>query len=373
MKLEAMVLVVGGGPAGATAARFLAESGVDVILLERNLSFIKPCGGGLPLSAFEEFCIPKTMIKKEVKTIRIVSPQGERLDIELRGGSLIIIERGEFDRALRNKAGERGAKVIEGEFIRLIDDKIYRVEVNVEGVMTEIVSEYIIAADGVNSKVRTALGIKPSQAFLTVSERIKGIKTEFCEFWFGSSHAPKFYSWVFPATEGISAGTGSSEPGKINALFERFKDRRGISQGGQSPPCMLKRIYRMPIWKGDLYNKGKVIFAGDSAGQVMPLIYEGIYYAMKAGELAARAIIEEKVDNYKRMWKAKFQKRFTLMDKLRNYFLKADTSTEKLIALHRRPEIQEASMRLWLRKDSSREGLKDYIRLFGKFLTPLQH
>src|SRR4030042_2246742 len=103
MRLSAKGFVIGGGPAGATAARFLADSGVDVILLERNPSFVKPCGGGVPLSAFEEFGIPNAVIKKEVKIIRMVSPISERLDIELRGGSLVIVGRGEFDRALRNK------------------------------------------------------------------------------------------------------------------------------------------------------------------------------------------------------------------------------------------------------------------------------
>ncbi len=365
MRLSAKVLVAGGGPAGATAARFLAESGVDVILLERNLSFAKPCGGGVSLSAFEELGIPKATIKKEVASVRIVSPMGKELDMELRDGNLAIVERGEFDRLLRNCAEEKGAKVMEGKFIRIIDDndKLFRVEAYIGEVKTEIVSEYIIAADGVNSRVRTVLGIKPLKSLYTFSERIKGVETERCELWFGSSHAPGVYSWVFPATDGISAGTGSFKPGGIKVLFERFKQRRGIIAEGR------KRIYRIPLWKGNLYNKGKVIFTGDSSGQVMPLVYEGIYYSMKAGEFAARAIIEKKVDNYKRRWKARFQKRFTLMDKLRVYFLKDDTSAERLVALHRRPEIQELSLRLWIKKDSSMEVFKDYIKLFRKFLS----
>jgi geranylgeranyl reductase len=363
MRLSAKVLVVGGGPAGATAARFLANNGVDVILLERNLSFVKPCGGGISISAFYELGVPKTLIKKEVKSIRLVSPMGEKLDIELKGGSLAIVDRREFDKILREKAAEEGARIIEGEFINIINDKNYRVEAKVAEVKSKIVSEYIIAADGVNSKVRTALGIRPAQAFLTAYECIKGMDADICEFWFDSSHAPNSYSWVFPAADGISAGTGSFEIGKVNAMFERFKERRGIMSGG------IKRIYRIPLWKGDLYNKGRVIFAGDSAGQVLPLTYEGIYYAMKAGEFAAKAIMEEKADNYKKLWRDRFQKRFTLMDKLRNYFLKDNASAERLVALHRRPEVQEVSMRLWLMKDSREEGFKDYIRLFGKFLS----
>ncbi|HYA11764.1 MAG TPA: geranylgeranyl reductase family protein [Thermodesulfovibrionales bacterium] len=363
MKLSAKILVVGGGPAGAIAAKSLAERGSEVILLERNLSFEKPCGGGIPSSAFDELAIPKEVIKREVKSIRIVSPIGEQLDIELKGGSLAIVTRGEFDRVLRHEAEKRGAQVIEGAFRGLIiDGKKYKVEAIIKGVKTDIVAEYIIAADGVNSRVRAALGIRPAKSFFTLSEKIRGINTDYCEFWFGLSHAPGFYSWIFPAADGISAGTGSSEPGKVLALFKIFREKKGITQQG------LKMIYKIPMWKGDLYNKNNIIFAGDSAGQVMPLSYEGIYYAMKAGEFAASAIIQGRATDYERMWKSRFQKRFSLMDKLRSYFLKNDVTVERLVALHRRFEVQEASMRLWMRKDSSREGLKSYIKLFGKFL-----
>jgi geranylgeranyl reductase len=363
MKLSAKVLVVGGGPAGSIAARYLAGWGLEVILLERNFSFSKPCGGGVPFSAFDELGIPKGVIKREVKSIRVFSPVGEKLDIELKGGSLAIVERGEFDRALRNEAEKKGAQVIEGEFKGLIaDGKAYRVDTYIKEGKTDVVAEYIIAADGVNSRVRAALGIRPSKSLFTLSEKIKGVNIDFCEFWFGSSHASGIYSWVFPSAEGISVGTGSSEAREVLELFKLFREKRGIIQEG------LKRIYKIPIWKGDLYNKNNIIFAGDSAGQVMPLSYEGIYYAMKAGEFAARAIIEGKTSDYKRMWKSRFQKKFSLMDRLRNYFLKNDASVGKLVALHRRPEVQEASMRLWLRKDSSKVGLRSYIKLFSKFL-----
>jgi hypothetical protein len=63
-----------------------------------------------------------------------------------------------------------------------------------------------------------------------------------------------------------------------------------------------------------------------------------------------------------------FEKRFMLMNKLRNYFLKDDALAEKLAALHRRHDIREASLRLWIRKDSSKEGLMDYMRFFRKCL-----
>jgi geranylgeranyl reductase len=363
MNLRANVLVIGGGPAGATAARVLAGNGIDVVLLERNLSFIKPCGGGVPTSAFEEFHIPRTTIKKEVDHIKLISPRDKEIHIELKGGKIAIVTRGEFDSVLRHLAEEKGAQVLEGACIQIVHDKLYRTEALVGKERAHIVSEYIIAADGVNSRVRTILGIKPCQAVFTVSERINEPLTECCEFWFGSHHAPGFYSWVFPTACGSSLGTGTLEQGNTNLLLERFKKRRNIIQEGQ------KRVYRIPYWKGDIYNKGRILFAGDSAGHVLSFTFEGIYYAMKAGELAAQAIIENKAEKYKRMWKDRFQKKFAMMDKLKNFFFKDDASAEKMVALHSRQDVQEASMRLWLQKDSRGLSLKEYIKLFGKFLS----
>jgi geranylgeranyl reductase len=362
MKLETQILVVGGGPAGATAGRFLAAGGMDTILLEKDPAYVKPCGGGIPLSLFEEFNLPKTSIKKEVHGIRIVSPQGNGVEIGLQDHSLAIVARKEFDDTLRQMADAQGARVLEGEFLRVLDDRKCSAEALIGGEKVEIVSKYIIAADGVNSRVRASLKIKPLPALLTASEIVPGPDLDYCEFRFGPSRAPYSYSWIFPAEEGLSIGTGVFESGKIEDLFQQFKKQAGIISTGK------KRVYRIPVWKGELYNKNKILFAGDSAGQVLPLSYEGIYYAMKAGELAARAILEGKAGNYKKLWKKRFQKRFFLLDKLKNYFLKDDDSAEKLIALHRRPEVQEASLMLWLRKDSGRQSLIHYLKLFGKFL-----
>ena len=362
MRLSAKVLIIGSGPAGASAARLLAAHGRDVLLLEKNFSFEKPCGGGLSLHAFDELGIPKTAIKREVHKIRIVSPREESVDIALQGCGLAIVGRKEFDAALRQEAEAKGAKIVRGEFTEIQHSGNYTVRAVTGEEPYEFDAEYVIAADGVNSRVRTALGIKPSRSFFTASEKIRNVNADICEFWFGGDHAPFSYSWVFPGSEGISIGTGTFQRGMTTNLLHRFKEKRGLHAEG------AKKVYRIPAWKGDLYSKGNVLFTGDAAGQVLPLTYEGIYYAMKSGELAAQAIIEENVATYRKVWKARFQKRFVLMDRLRNYFLKDDASAERLVALHRRPEIQEASLQLWVMKDSSRKGFLRYMKLFGKFL-----
>ncbi len=362
MTLSAHVLIIGGGPAGSTAARILAEQRREVILIERDPAHSKPCGGGIAANALAEFGIPPRVVRREVDTIRLVSPSGKQVDIPLDGHRLAIVDRREFDGALRARAAERGATILEADFLSLECGTLNRSTVSIGGSLREIVSEFVIAADGVNSRARTSMGIPPVRSLYTASAILPARSADHCEFWFGSSHAPRSYSWVFPTGEGCSVGTGAREPRDVALLLEKFLERKGL------PPPAKRRMYRIPVWSGDLYNIRHVLFAGDSAGQVLPMTYEGIYYAMKAGELAAEAIREGKVENYQKRWKARFGKRFTLMEKLGQFFLKDDASAEKLVELHARPDVQSASLRLWIGKDTRQRSLREYVSLFRKFL-----
>jgi len=363
MKISTKILIVGGGPAGATAAAVLAQNGADCLLLEKNRSRTKPCGGGLAVSAFEEFDLPKGPIKNTVQSLRIISPRGEKVDIFLKDHRLAIVDRKEFDEVLRRKAESQGARILEGEFLRVLPDKKCLIEALFENEKVQIDSEYLIAADGVNSRVRASLGIKPTQSLLTYSEKLSDPLIDRCEFWFGAAHAPRSYSWIFPAAEGLSIGTAAFEPRRLKALLQNFKDRAGLLSSGK------KKVYPIPVWDGKLYHLKNILFAGDAAGQVMPLSYEGIYYAMKSGELASRAILEEKIGLYKKMWKSRFQKRFLMLKKLESFFLKNDALAEKMVHLHRIPEVQAASLMIWLGRDNRRHGLLYYGKLFGKYLN----
>jgi len=369
MKKKIKVLVVGGGPAGATAATVLSRSGVEVILLEKNLSFAKPCGGGVPSVAFEKFDIPRALIKREVDSVRLVSPGGDAVDIALAPKKLLIVNRGGFDTFLRETAGLSGAEIMEGSFVSAQKMKNYYIcRITRDGEELECEAEYVVAADGVNSRVRLSQGLKPNKTLCTISQRINGLSSDKCEFWFSSVHAPGFYSWVFPASEGVSIGTGCIDAKSIKQLFEVFKRRIGIPDD-QHNDGSGSRIYRIPKWEGDLYNKGNIVFAGDSAGQVMPLSYEGIYYAMRSGECAAEAIIQGKAGLYRKIWESRFYKVFLFSSMLNTHFLKNDMNAERLVSLHRRQKIQEVAKNLWLLKEFKAGTIRSYLRLLGKLLV----
>lgn len=211
------------------------------------------------------------------------------------------------------------------------------------------------------------MSIKPNQYVYTLSGKLENITTDACEFWFSHVHAPNGYSWVFPSMSGVSIGTGTINPIKARLYFKRFLMRRFNNDD------ILKNIkqlrgYKIPYWNEDVYYKDRVFFVGDAGGHVMPFTFEGIYYSMKSGDFAAQAIIEGRPNLFKKLWRKRFYSRFRLMKAIQEYFLKSDDRFEQLFNIFQRKEVQEASMLLWLRKDSSKSSIIKYINFFRKFL-----
>ncbi|MBI4823730.1 MAG: geranylgeranyl reductase family protein [Nitrospirae bacterium] len=362
--MQTKVLVIGGGPAGATSARLLAENNIDTILIDKDLTFQKPCGGAVPSSLFEELNIPKAVIKKEVNSIRLISPKGKEAMVLIRNGFIGIVKRGIFDSVLRALAEKAGAKVIEGRFERFISTGSSIVsEVSVDGVCKEIISDYIIAADGINSRVSSRLDIHPPKSVFTVSETLDARQTESCEFWFGSS--PNLYSWVFPEEGGIKVGTGALRSVELKSEHEAFLKKRGLSSEGS------RRGYRVPLWnEEDRFTalNERVLFVGDSGAQVMPFTFEGIYYSMKSAELLAVALVEGNPSDYKRLWRKRFLSRYRFMKRLWSLFGRNKELVEKFVSLHQIPSVQESALRLWLDKGSGRIALFSYIKALRMLL-----
>ena len=369
------VLIIGGGPAGAMAARILAGNKIGTTLVERDLSYIKPCGGGIPSSAFSELDIPENTVIKKVKKISIISPCSERVNVELSGEALFITERGAFDAHLRELAVAQGASVIEGMFSRFEETGSTIISVITMKPTREelrIKSDYVIAADGITSKVAASLQIPRARSINTISALIKPADYEVCEFWFGTQHASSYYSWVFPSRGCASIGTGSSTPRNLTTFLDIFARRRfntPLAELNRKELLGRTRAFKMPEWTGTLFNRGNVLFAGDAAGMVMPVIYEGIYYAMKSGEMAARAILERDPGAYKKLWESRFRRRFLLMRTIKQHLSDNSENIEKWVALHKRPEVQELAIELWLNKKPEGDRiLMNYLKIFRHFL-----
>ena len=112
------VIVVGGGPAGATAAYDLAREGRRVMLLDRA-GRIKPCGGAVPPRLIRDFAIPDAQIKARINAARAVAPSGKSVTMPIEGGYVGMVDRDDFDEFLRVRAAEAGAERRTGRFASL--------------------------------------------------------------------------------------------------------------------------------------------------------------------------------------------------------------------------------------------------------------
>jgi hypothetical protein len=102
------VVVVGGGPAGATAAHDLARQGRSVLLLDRA-GRIKPCGGAIPPRLIKDFGIPDELLVARARSARMISPADVKVDIPIEGGFVGMVDREVFDEWLRERAAASGA------------------------------------------------------------------------------------------------------------------------------------------------------------------------------------------------------------------------------------------------------------------------
>ena len=109
------VVVIGGGPSGATAADDLARSGHKVALIDRD-GRIKPCGGAIPPRLVSDFDIPEKQIVAKIKTARMVSPSQRSVDIPIENGYVGMVDRDIYDEFLRKRAESAGAKRFTGTF-----------------------------------------------------------------------------------------------------------------------------------------------------------------------------------------------------------------------------------------------------------------
>ena len=116
------VVVVGGGPSGATAATDLAQSGHSAALIDRA-GRIKPCGGAIPPRLIRDFDIPDDQLVAKITTARMISPTGRRVDIPIENGFVGMVDREHFDEFLRVRAAEAGADRMTGTYTGITRDR----------------------------------------------------------------------------------------------------------------------------------------------------------------------------------------------------------------------------------------------------------
>ena len=319
------VIIVGGGPAGSTAARRIAQRNLNVLLLDKaTFPRVKPCAGGMTdrVRNVLDFSIDEVVQRRSFGQ-RFISPSGTIVDCTRPVTTGDLLMRDEFDTLLLRKAEEAGAKVREGVKVVSAEQDADKITVTSEG--ERIDAKYLVGADGINSVVARSLGFykrwSASDAAICIEieaevgeeavERICGVPYEekgvALHIYFGP--VPFGYIWCFPKKSVLSLGAGCMQAkaknirGLFNKWFEDFKEKHDID-----PKIISDTAARMP-YSGATKKTviGWTIVIGDAAGFVPSFSGEGIVLGVQSAIIAA-PVLERAVANSNPRILAEFEK-----------------------------------------------------------------
>ncbi len=313
------VIVVGGGPAGTSAAYQLAKEGLHVALLEKeDIPRYKPCGGVIAphVERLLNFSI-EPVIERKITYVRVTVDLQDPFLTNSSVPFAYLAMRDTFDAFLVDKALEAGAELYASHPVEHISKS--NDEYIVASPEAKFKARYIVAADGANSTVRKLLNMPRFQRLsIAVEREIRG-SVEALNTWeetialdFG--HLSSGYAWVFPKANNFSIGAGGpiSVAEELKPYCDQVTNYYRDEIGNPSP--FIERGHHLPIrTRGEQIIKGKTVFIGDAAGLIDPMAGEGIYYAIRSGQIAAETIIgclnggEERIYEYEERINAEIQ------------------------------------------------------------------
>ena len=385
------VVVVGGGPSGATAANDLAALGHSVLLLDRA-GRIKPCGGAIPPRAIRDFDIPDGLLVAKATCARMIAPSDKIVDMPVEGGFVGMVDREHFDEWLRVRAGLTGATRATGTFERLERDPdgmsvvCFRAkDAPDDAALVRMRARAVIGADGARSEVgRQILGDAARVPCVFAYHEIvespavgeKGFDPGRCDVYYQGKLSPDFYAWIFPHGENSSIGTGSARKGF--SLRGGVGDlRRKIGWDGlrtirrEGAPIPMKPLKR---WD----NGRDVLLAGDAAGVVAPASGEGIYYAMAGGRMAAESVHlflqtgDARALGLARKAFMRAHGRVVWVLGIMQYFwYSSDKRRERFVKMCADPDVQRLTWQAYMNKELVRRDPMAHVKIFFKDMAHL--
>jgi digeranylgeranylglycerophospholipid reductase len=282
------ILVVGAGPAGSVTARYAAEKGVSVRIIERRKEIGTPvrCGELIPSvgetrGSFpdapdleETLYVPENLVSRYIEGMRFTSPGGRVTEFPFEGRT---VDRDRFDKYLAEEAVKAGAELVKDCGFLRIEDGVAETE------QGSIGFKVIVGADGPTSRVARNLGLPANKnLYPAVTSIAEGDFEPVIDMFFGGV-APGAYSWIIPKAGSANVGVGFAprfSDGKPTEYFEQFAEKHNFK--------LTKKVNGKYVPSEGPIEKtvsGNGMVVGDAAGQVASVNGGGIPQAMISGRI----------------------------------------------------------------------------------------
>jgi len=389
MTITCDVLVVGGGPAGCSAARAASKKGLKTILIEEHEEIGKPvqCAEGIGsyLFDFMPFTIPKDQLKWKINGMYFWA---DDIAIKKEGGmwSGYSIDRSDWDKWLANLAKKEGVEILNNtKLISLEYGKNYevqRVEIEKNGKKENIVPNYIIGADGINSTVLDLLNVKKNDTIAQVkSYELENINLKYSRYdqLFFGDFAPRAYAYIFPLSKTkANIGVGSlNKNSNMEKRYENFIHIDVVNHQIKNGNITNEKSGEAPIRNpSDKIVYGNIFLVGDAANQNIKPFIEGNIPGIICGDILGTLIYDiykgtESPSSYQNM----INKKFNLIQESQPFTeivygdILTDQKISNLILLGLMTDIipqTEKDIGSYLQKGY--ESLKNYILNNGGFI-----
>lgn len=382
-------VVVGGGPAGATAAHDLACRGRSVLLLDRA-GRIKPCGGAIPPRLIRDFAIPDHLLTARITAARMVSPSERQVDMPIDGGFVGMVDRAVFDEWLRERAATQGAVRRAGLFERIerASDGTALVHYRTVGQPAQSVTiraRTVIGADGAHSAVarQCIAGAERMNCVAAYHEIVRSPapgQADFdgtrCAVYYQGRLSPDFYAWIFPHGDTTSIGVGSARRGfSLRGAVNALRADTGLD----AVDTLRREGAAIPLRPLPRWDNGRdVVLAGDAAGVVAPASGEGIYYAMTGGRLAAEAVdtllttgSARALATARQRFMRAHGRVFWVLGIMQWFWYSSDRRRERFVSMCRDRDVQKLTWEAYMNKELVRARPAAHVRIFFKDLAHL--
>ncbi len=285
------VAVLGGGPAGATAAERLARAGLRTVIFDEKLAWEKPCGGGITYKAYSQYpyLIENDTPKKLVTDTTLAAPKSGAFTMALTQ-PLVIYSRMDLNGMLLRRAASSGVEIEKTRVLGL-DRNSSGWQIRTRSGRFD--ADYCVIATGARNPLRD-VGTQ-----YTAQDTMYALG-----YWVPADQAhidiqflPKLegYIWVFPRANHLSVGIcGKGESAQcLRVRLERYMDEKGISRQDAKFYGHMLPALELRGWRNNRLAGEGWVAVGDAGGLVDPITGEGLYYAVRSGDLASQVLLSE--------------------------------------------------------------------------------